>query len=629
MKKTFTLLSSALLMFSAFSGKAQTIMSENFDAALTLPAGWAQYNVDGLTVNGGVSFMGTNAWTVRAATGGNIITSTSWYTPAAASNDWLVTPAITIPAGPASLKYDIQAQDAAFPDGYQVYVSSTGNTVADFAAAAIYTEAAAPSTYTTRFVDLAAFAGSTVYIAFRNTSNDMFLLNLDNISVFVPLQTDMGAISITLPNFTTNGTNVTIAGKMQNFGSDPVTSFTLNYSVDAGTPVTQNITGVNLAALSGTYNFSASTPWVAGPVGTHTIKAWATNINGNADLNTTNDEISGTVLVASQTVPRITCIEEFTSSTCVPCASFNVGFDPILEQNNANNSTGPGSSVVAVKYQMDWPAPGTDPSYNAHGVARQNFYGVSGIPSPWIDGKEMATGGQSDIDAALTIQSPMSISMTYSVSGSLVTATATVTPYINVSAGAKLYIALTEKQYVYSGTTTQTEFHHAMRRMLPDGGGITLTNLVDGVAQTFTQTYTTNTAVAPVIPAQNSFTLWTGGSNIEMVAFVQDVASQEIYNAAIGTLVAGVEDNQTSFGVNVYPNPANDLLAIVLNLKQSSKVTTEVLNSLGQVVYSANQGQVSGVRNLQINTSEFANGIYFVRINANGNLKTMKFSVAH
>jgi hypothetical protein len=64
-------------------------------------------------------------------------------------------------------------------------------------------------------------------------------------------------------------------------------------------------------------------------------------------------------------------------------------------------------------------------------------------------------------------------------------------------------------------------------------------------------------------------------------------------------------------------------------LKQSSKVTTEVLNSLGQVVYTANQGQVSGVRNLQINTSEFANGIYFVRINANGNVKTMKFSVAH
>ena len=49
---------------------SQVIWSENFDASTSLPTGWAQYNVDGLTPNTSVSFMGTDAWVVRAKTTG-------------------------------------------------------------------------------------------------------------------------------------------------------------------------------------------------------------------------------------------------------------------------------------------------------------------------------------------------------------------------------------------------------------------------------------------------------------------------------------------------------------------------------------------------------------------------------
>ena len=63
-----------------------------------------------------------------------------------------------------------------------------------------------------------------------------------------------------------------------------------------------------------------------------------------------------------------------------PCASFNAVLDPYLSSLNTNE---PGSGIVAVKYQMDWPAPGNDPSYNQDGETRRAYYGVTGISRPF------------------------------------------------------------------------------------------------------------------------------------------------------------------------------------------------------------------------------------------------------
>lgn len=630
MKKIFTIVSCLFLSFASLKSNAQ-IFSENFDAATTLPAGWVQYNVDGLSPATNVAgIMGTNAWAVRAggpSGSGNMVTSTSWYTPAAASNDWLVTPAIAIPAGPAVLKFDIQAQDSQYPDGYRVYVSTTGNTVADFGTTPLYSEAAAPSTFTTRYVDLATFAGSTVYIAFQNASNDMFLLNMDNVTIVSPLLTDMGALSVNLPSFAANGSNVQIAGSMFNYGSAAVTSMTINYQVDAGTPVSQNLTGLNIAGVSGTYNYSFSAPWVAGPVGNHTIKVWASNINGNADLNTANDEVSGSISVASQLVTRVTCIEEFTSSTCPPCASLNATFDPLLADNNANVTGAGFSNVTAIKYQMNWPSPGTDPSYNADGVARQNYYGVSGIPDVYMDGQPVS-GNQASIDAAKAKSSPMALTVSATKGGNLISVSATVTPYITVPSGVKLFIAVLEKEYTYTGgTTSQTTYHHAMRKMIPNGSGITLNNLVDATPVTQTGSY--SFTVATGIPAQNSYSLWTSMDNLEVVAFVQNTATGEVYQAALATITAGENELTNGFNAKLYPNPVKDNLILNINADRNADASLDIVNTLGQVVYSERIESIpAGENRYQINTSNMESGIYSARINFGGNVQTVKFTVA-
>lgn len=74
-----------------------------------------------------------------------------------------------------------------------------------------------------------------------------------------------------------------------------------------------------------------------------------------------------------------------------------------------------------------------------------------------------------------------------------------------------------------------------------------------------------------------------------------------------------VENNNT---LSIYPNPATS----VLNVNAEGYSTIELVNMLGQVVYSAN-----ATSNMQVNVSNLDNGVYFVRLNGANGTATQKF----
>ncbi len=436
---------------------------------------------------------------------------------------------------------------------------------------------------------------------------------------------DFAALSVDMPNLIAAGSNI-VSGTVINVGGNTINSLTLNYSIDNGAPVTQSVSGLNVAPL-GQYTFNHGTPWVSTGSGTFTVKVWVTDINGNADQNTVNDQAQKSIVVASQTVARTGLIEELTSSTCPPCASLNATLDPLLQSNNVNIS---GNPLAAVKYQMNWPSPGNDPSYNPDANTRKTYYGTSGIPDLKYNGLPAEGIAQADLDDISASPAPVGLSCTYSVSGNAVTVNVNVQPYITVASGTKLYIAVNEKEYNYAASTTsQDVFHHVLRKMLPNGSGISVNNMADGVSQQFTQSYTFNTAASGV-PSQGTYDLWLGMSNIEVVAFLQNNASKEIYQSAIGTLssASSIAENSKKHSVMVYPNPASDRFTLDMNLVATEQVNVELVNSIGQVVYNQNEGSVSGSRKLNIDLSNQADGLYFVRVNIGGETRTMKLNIA-
>lgn len=162
------------------------IFSEDFQGEV-LPAGWVLVNVDGLTPNANVAIY-TDAWIVREdndAAGNWTASSTSWYTPVGQSDDWIITPAISILSN-STLSWRAQAPDSVYPDGYEVYVSTTTQDVAGCTLdPAVFTIAAEEAVFTAREVNLAAagYTNDDVFICYRNNSNDQFVLHVDDITV--------------------------------------------------------------------------------------------------------------------------------------------------------------------------------------------------------------------------------------------------------------------------------------------------------------------------------------------------------------------------------------------------------------------------------------------------------------
>jgi len=609
----------ALALLSAGITNAQT-WSENFSSTTApgLPANWLQNNVDGKTVTSALSAygFGTNAWVTRDFTSsdpahGKVVASTSYYSPAGASNDWLITPSFTVPAN-GVLEWDAVATDASYPDGYQVKISTTGTLTTDFSTN-LLTVPAETSSWNTRGLSLNTYSNQVVRIAFVNNSNDMFLLWLDNIKVIVPAVNDGNVVSITgLTRYMVGAGNQNITGSFRSKGYAPVSNATLNYKVNSGAVVTQTMSFSTALNYNDAANYSFTTPANLA-LGTNNVKVWVSQVNGVGETIFTNDTVSNVVFVASQSALRNTLIEEFSSSTCAPCASLNSTFDPFINTNNPNT----GGRVNIIKNQVNWPSPGTDPSYNPHSAARVTYYDISAAPTTLIDGtSEMQYHNQAEIDAAKLIPAYATItaSLTATPSGT-VSASAVIIPHVTISSASvvRVHQALLQSTYTYTaGTTSQKNYFHVMRKMFPNAAGSAVAT-TDGTPINVSMSQTI--AVLPV-PAQGSYDFWKATNLVfEYVVFLQDQVSNDILqsgSAMINGPVGLVElkDNQQ---IGIYPNPAKDFAVIGVKLNQASDIAVSVYDITGKVVYSNNASKVeAGQNEIQINTTEFASGTYNV-----------------
>lgn len=185
MKKNY-FLQIILLLSVNFYGYSQVLFSEDFEGTGgVFPPNWTLFNVDGLTPAASVNYV-TDAWVVRedfeaSTPPNNAAFSTSWYSPAGTADDWMMSPAITLTTNNI-LSWDAVAPDVDFNDGYEVRISTTTPTIAA-STTILFSISGENSTVTNRTVDLSGYAGQTVYISWRNTSNDKFLLLIDNIFV--------------------------------------------------------------------------------------------------------------------------------------------------------------------------------------------------------------------------------------------------------------------------------------------------------------------------------------------------------------------------------------------------------------------------------------------------------------
>ena len=169
-----------------------------------LPAGWVVVDVDGQTPASTVAQF-TAAWIAGEDfdnAGDFNMQSTSWYSPPGQSDDWVITPAVMIGSN-TELSWRAEAQDPGFPDGYEVYISTTTQDVAGCSANPPVFAIGAESggVFTERSVDLATagFSNENVMVCFRNNSNDQFVLMVDDVMLAEGLSNNISIAAIAAP----------------------------------------------------------------------------------------------------------------------------------------------------------------------------------------------------------------------------------------------------------------------------------------------------------------------------------------------------------------------------------------------------------------------------------------------
>ena len=215
------------------------------------------------------------------------------------ADGWAISPKLTIPSSLSNvtLSYYIVRSEAS--DHIQVLVATTASTdTADFTL--LYDDATVTAAgYERRVIDMSAYVGETVRIAFHNTSvGGRYLTQLDDIR--------LGAME--LPEIGVAGPAIVIAGNAATY---------VAYSGDVNT-FSWEVNGVAQSATSDTlvYTFPAA--------GSYTVKVGATNAAG-----TTYDSVMVTV-VECNAIASFPYSENFEEEN--PCWQF-VSVDPANDGN--------------------------------------------------------------------------------------------------------------------------------------------------------------------------------------------------------------------------------------------------------------------------------------------------------
>lgn len=189
---------------------------EDFEGDLS--ACWTNIDNDG----DGYSWMSTLDFTggnIPAFSGEGAYISESYNDDGALTpENWLISPAINIPATGANLSWWVAAQDDDYAnEHYEVKVSTNGSSLSNFTS--VFNETLSSNAWAQKVVNLNDYAGQTIRIAFvHNNCTNMFILKIDDIYVGAGVginEVEENAIAV-YPNPANNVINVNATSNISN-----------------------------------------------------------------------------------------------------------------------------------------------------------------------------------------------------------------------------------------------------------------------------------------------------------------------------------------------------------------------------------------------------------------------------
>ena len=665
-------------------GFSQTYYNWDFTTlpSNTLPAGFVTWKLDGQTASttdwtsAGQTLFNAAGWVVAPAgalSSTRVAATTSDFNNAVAADRWLVTPRINLPAATPNvvLQWEATSLDGNYPDSYEILVSTTDSATTSFSTI-IYSGTESGS-FTTHVLPIAAYGGQTIRIAFRDTTTSGLALLLNSIKVVnLPSnQASMYDVEIYEHNYLTQP--VVVNGYFQNTGFDTLNSFTLNYSVNGGAPVTSPVSQLGLPSQQ--YS-SYSHPTLFNPTtaGTYTVSVWLSALNGSG---ANSDTISSTIFFYPKVggLKKNVLVEEFTGAWCGYCpgGAFYIrdllAAEPytvavaIHDQNGGTTADDamqiPAGDQLNQTYGTGFPDAMVDRVFyfdnQATGIG---FYTYTNSPFNIHD--TLAAFRYNQATPANVSLSAITFDSTASTNNLTVTVNST---FLNsLSQGDyRLNLIVAEDSIITTGAGYDQHNYYSSAMYgsnAQDAGNSPLNALAgvitnDGQPNDWAQNHVLRAMAGgawgqggdiPSAPAASSTYSHTFTTTIptswrykfiKLIGVVQeynaDTKNRYVLNVTEVPLLgypAGISENSQFNKLSVYPNPASTMATLLLDSKENGLVRVSVLDALGQVVIEPSDVLLNkGSQSVKIPVSNLSAGLYFVKVTFNGGVSTLPLSI--
>jgi subtilisin family serine protease len=130
-------------------------------------------------------------------------------------------------------------------------------------------------------------------------------------SVTPQVENDAGISTIVSPNGSICSTSISPSVTLKNYGSNTLTSVTINYQIDGGPVLTYNWTGSLSSTNSTTVNIGSQSL----SSGAHTFNAYTSNPNGNSDPVAANNSSNSSFSIATNAITLTLTVDNYPEET--------------------------------------------------------------------------------------------------------------------------------------------------------------------------------------------------------------------------------------------------------------------------------------------------------------------------
>lgn len=427
------------------------------------------------------------------------------------------------------------------------------------------------------------------------------------------------------------GTAVTPKVTVRNLGTTPITSVGVDVTYNGNT-ISNTFTGLNLASLASTTVTMPNTLTLA--AGTLPMTASITSVNGTSpDNDAADDDVTINITPITPANGRMVVGEEGTGTWCGWCPRGAVFMDRMetkYPDHWAGIAVHNGDPMVVTDYDA------------AIGQL------IAGYPSALVDRGQEMDPSQMEAEFLNRVVTTPTAFITNGATWDAGTRTLNVSVSAQFQTAAdnnyKLAIVLTEDGVTGTTSGYNQANYYANNAAGPMGGYESLPNPVaaanmvyDHVARAIAPSFAgTNAAFPATVLAGMTHTLnatfvlpatWDEneihiiGMLIDPNGNVDNAGKATIAEAVANGWVNSISESEVvnlDKAVTIYPNPANDVAVVSLNLTGSNEVAIRLMDISGKELTAKSYGKLSGAMEFPVYTANFAPGIYLVEVTVDG-----------